>query len=87
MNVTLRKIGGSLSATLPADVVKDMALKTGQEMEVERDGGRITLKLVKQATPKRYTLAQILRSCDLRLPKTEDEIAWENAPRVGRELL
>jgi antitoxin component of MazEF toxin-antitoxin module len=87
VKVTLRKIGGSLTATLPADMVKEMNLRQGQQVKVAREGRKITLEPVKMHAPKRYTLKQILASCDFSLPKSEDEIAWENAPRMGREVI
>jgi antitoxin component of MazEF toxin-antitoxin module len=80
--VVVRKVGGSLIA----DVVKDMGLTVGQTLAVAYDGARLIL-VPKAAEPKRYTLRQILASCNFDLPKTGEELEWEAAPRVGREAL
>jgi antitoxin ChpS len=84
--VVVRKVGGSLMAAVPADVVKDMGLAAGQTLAVAYDGARLILA-PKAFAPKRYTLRQILASCDFSLPKTAEEMEWETAPRVGREAL
>lgn len=84
--VVMRKVGGSLMAAVPADVVKDMGLTAGQTLAVAYDGARLIL-VSKAAEPKRYTLRQILASCNFDLPKTGEELEWEAAPRVGREAL
>jgi antitoxin ChpS len=84
--VVVRKVGGSLMAAVPADVVKDMGLAAGQTLAVAYDGARLILA-PKAFAPKRYTLRQILASCDFSLPKTAEEMEWETAPHVGREAL
>ena len=84
--VVVRKVGGSLMAAVPADVVKDMGLAAGQTLAVAYDGARLILA-PKASAPKRYTLRQILASCDFNLPKTAEEMEWETAPHVGREAL
>lgn len=84
--VVVRKVGGSLMAAVPADVVKDMGLAAGQTLAVAYDGTRLILT-PKALVPKRYTLRQILASCDFSLPKTAEEMEWETAPHVGREAL
>ncbi|HEY1886991.1 MAG TPA: hypothetical protein VGG86_13245 [Roseiarcus sp.] len=84
--VVVRKVGGSLMAAVPADVAKDMGLAAGQTLAVAYDGARLILA-PKGLAPKRYTLRQILASCDFSLPKTAEEMEWETAPRVGREAL
>ena len=84
--VVVRKVGGSLMAAVPADVVKDMGLAAGQTLAVAYDGERLILA-PKAAEPKRYTLRQILASCNFDLPKTAEEMEWETAPHVGREAL
>jgi antitoxin ChpS len=84
--VVVRKVGGSLMAAMPADVVKDMGLTAGMALAVAYDGERLILA-PKAAEPKRYTLRQILDSCNFDLPKTAEEMEWETAPRVGLEAL
>ena len=84
--VALRKVGGSLMAAIPADVVKRMGFSAGHYLRVSSNDERLILELT-ATTPKRYTLRQILASCNFDLPKTDEELEWEAAPRVGREAL
>jgi antitoxin ChpS len=84
--VVVRKVGGSLMAAVPADVVKDMGLAAGRTLAVTYDGKRLILAPT-ETEPRRYTLRQILASCNFDLPKTVEELEWEAAPRVGREAL
>jgi antitoxin ChpS len=84
--VVVRKVGGSLMAAVPADVVKDMGLAAGRTLAVAYDGKRLILAPT-ETEPRRYTLRQILASCNFDLPKTVEELEWEAAPRVGREAL
>ena len=84
--VVVRKVGSSRMAAVPADVVKDIGLSAGQTLAVVYDGERLILA-PKAAEPKRYTLRQILASCNFDLPKTAEEMEWETAPHVGREAL
>ena len=86
-SVALRKVGGSLMAAIPAGVVKRMGLSAGHVLAVDSDGKRLILEPKAPATPKRYTLRQILASCNFDLAKTDEELEWEAAPRVGREAL
>jgi antitoxin ChpS len=73
-------------AAIPADVVKRMGFSAGHYLRVSSDDERLILELT-ATTPKRYTLRQILASCNFDLPKTVEELEWEAAPRVGREAL
>lgn len=84
--VALRKVGGSLMAAIPADVVTHMRLSAGHVLRATSDGERLILEPA-TTTPKRYTLRQILASCNFDLAKTDEELEWEAAPRVGREAL
>ena len=84
--VVVRKVGGSLMAAVPADVVKDMGLAAGRTLTVAYDGKRLILAPT-ETEPRRYTLRQILASCNFDLPKTVEELEWEAAPRIGREAL
>jgi antitoxin ChpS len=84
--VALRKVGGSLMAAIPADVVKRMRFSAGHYLLVSSDDERLILEPA-ATKPKRYTLRQILASCNFDLAKTDEELEWEAAPRVGREAL
>lgn len=42
--VTLRKIGGSVGFSLPAPLVKQLALKPGEQVEVIAHAGELVVK-------------------------------------------
>jgi antitoxin ChpS len=81
MEVVLRKYGNSTVLALPPAVLKDFRLKAGQAMTLDSTpDGRITL------TPKRrYTLADLLAQCDMKVAPPADLSLWDNARPVGQE--
>jgi antitoxin MazE len=75
----LRAIGGSISVTLPRQMVRQMGLEPGHAVEITSDGQTLTLA----PTRKRYSLAQMLKGM-----KPGDMPAapgWDSEPRKGRE--
>ena len=76
---TLRNIGGSVSVTLPRQMLRQMGLEAGHQVEISTDGHSLTL------APKRpqYSLEQLLRGM-----KPGDMPAapgWDTEPPAGRE--
>jgi len=41
--VALRKVGSSLVTTIPADVVHELHLDEGQQLEITKENGRIVM--------------------------------------------
>jgi len=41
--VALRKVGSSLVTTIPADVVQELHLDEGQQLEITKENGRIVM--------------------------------------------
>ncbi len=81
MEVVLRKYGNSTVLALPPAVLKDLGLKAGQSMTLDSTAdGRITL-----APKRRYTLADLLAQCDLKVAPPADLSLWDNARPVGQE--
>jgi len=74
-------------AAVPVDVVREMGLVEGQTLEITLDDGRLILEPKAAPALKRYTLGEILASCNFDLPKTAEELEWETAPPVGREVI
>jgi antitoxin ChpS len=81
MEVVLRKYGNSTVLALPPAVLKNSRLKAGQAMTLDSTpDGRITL------TPKRrYTLADLIAQCDMKVAPPADLALWDNARPVGQE--
>ena len=87
---TLKKVGGSIMATIPPHLLRELRLAAGSRISVAKSDGRliITPEVPKKAN-KRIGLTARLAMCDFSVPlsparKAEDE-AWLNDGRVGRE--
>lgn len=79
------KAGGSILVRIPADAVRACNLRQTKGANFSVENGRLIFEPVKGEPVKRYTLDEILASCDLESPKSEEELEWENAPRAGLE--
>ncbi len=80
---TLRKVGGSVMMTITPAVLEQLGLTVGSTVgiEVQQDA------LIVKSARKRYTAEELLADYDTETPLTEEERAWLDAPRVGRELI
>jgi antitoxin ChpS len=67
LRATLKKSGGSLILTVPAQARDALHLSEGQEMTVAVDGQRLVLEPATAARPV-YTLEELLAQCDFDQP-------------------
>ena len=77
---TLRAVGGSVSVTLPRQMLRTLGLAAGATVAVTIEDGRMVLA----ATKPRYSLADLVK--DMKpgdLPTAKD---WPDAKPVGREV-
>ncbi len=78
---TLRTIGGSVSVSLPRQLLRSLGLDAGARVAVEVEGGRLVLS---PARP-RYSLDELLKGMRKGdMPRAE---GWDDMPPVGREVL
>lgn len=85
MKTTIRKIGNSAGAILPAAILKKVHLSEGDIVEITEDGKRI---VIEPATLRpRYTLVELLSQCNPRAPLSDELTVWDAVQPVGRELL
>jgi antitoxin ChpS len=78
---TLRAIGGSVSVTLPRQLLRSLGLEAGARVDVALEGGRLVLA---PARP-RYSLDKLLKGMRKGdMPKAE---GWDDMQPVGREAL
>lgn len=75
----LRAIGGSISVTLPRQMVRQMGLEAGHAVEITSDGQTLMLA----PTRKRYSLAQMLKG--MKPGDMPASPGWDSEPRKGRE--
>lgn len=83
MRTTIRKIGNSSGAILPAAILKKVNLSEGDEVEITEDGRSIVITPV-DARPQ-YSLAQLLSQCDLAAPYPQELAEWDAVKPIGRE--
>lgn len=76
---TLRTIGGSVSVTLPRQMLRTLGLSAGASVAVTVEDGRLVLS---PARP-RYTLTELLAG--MKPGDLPTAPGWEDAPPTGRE--
>lgn len=84
MRTTIRKIGNSAGAILPAAILKKLNLSEGDSIEVSEDGKRIVIEPCNEK-PK-YTLSELVAQCDENAPMPKELEEWGNIQPVGREV-
>ncbi len=86
ISVNVRKQGGAAVVTVPAEVLRQLHIGVGSQLNLEVSGGVLT---VRPATKKRrYTLAQLLQGVTKNnMAQLNTETAWaiEGEP-TGREI-
>ncbi len=76
---TLRAVGGSVSVTLPRQLLRSLGLEAGATVQVTADAGRLILAPVRP----RYTLAELTRG--MREGDMPQLPAWEAEGPRGQE--
>ena len=84
METSLRNIGNSKGAVIPAQLLKELNIHVGDKLDVRAENGSIIIT-PKSIKPK-YTLEQLLAKCDESAPMPEELTEWDNSPSVGNEL-
>lgn len=77
---TLRAVGGSVSVTLPRQMLRTLGLTAGASVAVTLEDGRLVLA---PARP-RYSLAELLQG--MKPGDMPTEIGWADARPAGREV-
>ncbi|WP_163836993.1 AbrB/MazE/SpoVT family DNA-binding domain-containing protein [Spartinivicinus ruber] len=84
MRTTIRKIGNSSGAIIPAALLKKYNLTEGDAINIEENGSNIVISPVTKR-PK-YKLDELLAQCDSNAPVSEELSDWDNSPAVGNEI-
>ena len=77
---TLRAVGGSVSVTLPRQMLRTLGLDAGAAVAVMVEDGRLVLA----PTRPRYSLAELLAG--MKPGDMPTAPGWGDAPPVGREV-
>lgn len=76
----LQKWGNSAAVRFPKEIISQLGLEIGDELETEIQGQTIVIKAVKR--PK-YKLSDLLAEMPNGIPRVE---GWDEMPDVGMEV-
>ena len=85
MKTTIRKIGNSAGAILPAAIREKLHLDEGDSVDIDVQGGKIIISPC-QVKPT-YTLSELVAQCDESAPYPDELKDWDEDPAVGQEVL
>ena len=83
-NAKLRQVGGSIVVAIPPTLLKQIGLTANARVSVTVENDQL---IVRPEVRPRYTLAQIMATCDLSAPlrRSKAERDFMTAPRIGKE--
>ena len=84
METSLRSIGNSKGAVIPAQLLKELNISVGDKLDAKAENGALVIT-PKSVKPK-YTLDELLAQCDESAPMPETLVEWDSAKPVGNEL-
>lgn len=80
----LRKVGGSVMLAVPPAILDLLHLRAGETVGLAVEDGRL---VVEPAPRPRYSLDDLLAQCDASAKVGEEDRAWLDGKRAGRELI
>lgn len=84
MYTILRKVGKSITITIPAQLLAETKIRPGERVPVGVEQGRL---FVGARTAPRYRLSDLMLASDPHRMRSADVQAWTESSPVGRELL
>lgn len=74
--------------TIPADVLKKLAVGPGGTLELEVADGVMLARPARTGARRRYSVAELLEGMTPAVARemTRESAAWHTGPSVGREL-
>lgn len=82
---TLREVGGSVMVAIPPHILNELQLGPKAQVNLSIREGKLVLEPAVRRG--RIGLAARLKMCDFSLPISDEERAWLDSPRAGREAL
>ncbi|MCO8163898.1 AbrB/MazE/SpoVT family DNA-binding domain-containing protein [Pseudomonas sp. 21LCFQ010] len=86
MEVKIQQWGNSAAIRLPAIVLKQMSLASGDVLLLNVDAAAEAMTLKPAKVKPRYQLADLMAQCDLNASEPAELAAWNSMPAVGREV-
>jgi antitoxin ChpS len=84
METSLRNIGNSKGAVIPAPLLKELNINVGDKLEAKAENG--VLVITPKSIKPKYTLTELLTKCDESAPMPQALVEWDNAQPIGNEL-
>ncbi len=86
--VNIRKQGGAAIMTIPADILKKLALNPGEALEIEVADGVMLARPARTSARRRYSVAELLEGVTPAVAREmrRESAAWHTGSSVGREL-
>jgi antitoxin ChpS len=76
----LRAVGGSVMVAIPKPILQALGWSSCARVGLTISRGKLVVE------KPRYTLDQLLAQCDPKAPLSAEDVAWDRAPPVGREV-
>ena len=86
--VSIRRQGGAAVMTIPAEVLRTLAIDVGSKLEVVAGDGAFTARPMGKTERRRYSLRELLRGATPEaMRRLNEETAWaRGGDPVGREI-
>ena len=84
METSLRSIGNSKGAVIPAQLLKELDIHLGDKLDAKAENGTLIFSPV-SSKPK-YTLSELLAQCDESAPMPNELVEWNESQPVGNEI-
>ena len=87
-SVNIRKQGGAAIMTIPAELLKELAVGVGQALELEVAKGVLIARPANTGRRRRYSIRELLVGSTPAVVKkmAAQSADWHAGPSVGREL-
>ena len=74
--------------TIPADVLKELAVAVGESLDLEVAEGVMVARPARRGARRRYSVAELLEGVTPAVARAmkREGAAWHTGPSVGREL-
>lgn len=82
MTIAIKKWGNSSGVVIPAILLKQLGVTTGEFLEAEVQNGKLILTPIR----KRYTLEELVAQCDPDAPASSEEDVWGKDNPQGNEI-
>ena len=84
METSVRSIGNSKGAVIPAQLLKALNLEVGDKLDARAENG--VLIITPKRTKPKYHLDELLAKCDETAPMPEPLEEWDRSQPVGEEF-